>query len=164
MSSTQHTYKAAQDCYLKFCRDGKFKPIPVTQSVLCAYVSFLASHDNLKHNSLKVYLSAVRHLQISNGLPDPFAGVAFPQLDQVMKGIKRHEAEKGVGKKQRLPIPPVILNKLWGVWSKQGDDYNIKMVWETSCLCFFAFLRVGEMTVPSDSEYDETKCQTYCSG
>ena len=57
-------------------------------------MSFLAYKDKLKRNTLKVYLSAVCHLQITGGLPDPFAGVAFPQLDQVMKGIKRHKAER----------------------------------------------------------------------
>ena len=36
------------------------------------------------------------NLQISYSLDDPFAGVALPQLDLVMWGIKRAEAEKGV--------------------------------------------------------------------
>ena len=48
------------------------------------------------------------HLQISQGLQDPFSGEAWPQLDQVMRGIKRAEAEKGVGKRERLPISPII--------------------------------------------------------
>lgn len=91
--STRRTYKAAQDRYLKFCRDGRFKPIPATQSVLCAFVSCLAYN--------------MHHLQIAGGLPDPFAGVAFPQLDQVMKGIKRHEAERAWarGNASRFPLP-----------------------------------------------------------
>ena len=137
--STRGTYKAAQDRYLKFCRDGRFKPIPDTQSVLCAFVSFLAYKNKLKHSTLKIYLSAVCRLQIAGSLPDPFAGVAFPQMDQVMKGIKWHEAERGMGKRQHLPISPAILNRLWGVWSEHKEDYNTKMIGAECCLCFFAF-------------------------
>ena len=62
-----------------------------------------------------MYLSAARNLQISAGMPDPFEGVAFPQLQQVMRGIKRVEAEKGGAVKQRIPITPVLLKKLWEV-------------------------------------------------
>ena len=81
----------------------------VTESLLCAYVSYLAD-QHLKHATIKVYLSAIRQLQIATGLPDPFAGTAWPRLDQMMKGIKRVEAEKGTVKRERLPISPLILS------------------------------------------------------
>ena len=138
--STQRTYKAVQDQYLKFCLDGQFNPLPLSQSVLCAYVSFLANQI-LKHSTIKVYLSAARHLQIANGMRDPFAGVPSPQLDQVMRGIKRNEAEKGSTTKQRLPISPVVLRKLWEVWSERGGEHDTKMIWAACCFVFFlAFL------------------------
>ena len=44
----------------------------VNQSLLCSYVAYLAS-QGLKHAIIEVYLSAVRNLQISYGLDDPFA-------------------------------------------------------------------------------------------
>ena len=152
-ASTQRTYKSAQDRFLHFCASSGFNPVPVTQSLLCVYVSFLADL-HLKHSTIKVYLSAVRNLQIAAGHSDPFAETAMPQLDQVMKGIKRVEAEKGIEKRECLPITPDILLKLKEVWSSKMAEFDTKMIWAACCLCSFAFLRAGEMTVPGDDKFD----------
>ena len=54
-TSTQRTYKSAQDRFLQFCQARGFPPIPVSQSLLCMYVSYLAE-QKLKHRSIiKVY-------------------------------------------------------------------------------------------------------------
>ena len=153
--SSQRTYKSAQERYLKFCFEHNYTPIPITQTLLCSYVAYLG-HSGLKHTTIKVYLSAVRQLQISQGLKDPFAGEAMPQLDQVMRGIKRVEAEKGVTKRERLPISPNILTQLKQAWSPSGHTHNTKMNWAASTLCFFAFLRAGEMTIPDGQQFDES--------
>lgn len=153
--SSQRTYKSARERFLKFCMQNDFTPVPVTQTLLCSYVSFLAN-SGLKHCTLKVYLSAVRHLQISHGLADPFAGQAWPQLDQVMRGIKRVEAEKGITKRERLPISPSILMQLKWVWSSSGHTHDTKMIWAACTLCFFAFMRAGKLTVPTGQAFDES--------
>ena len=84
---------------------------------LCLFVSYLAK-EKLKHRSIRTYMSAVCHLQIGAGFPDPFGqSLHIPRLEYVMKGIKRVQAEEGSTIKERLPITPHILRRLREVWA-----------------------------------------------
>ncbi len=116
---------------------------------LCLLVAFLAE-EKVAHRSIKSYLSAVRHLQISQGLRDPH----ISHLEQVLMGIKSTQAKRGLKPKPRLPNTPEVLRKRQSVWASEAESFDHVMLWAASVVCFFGFFRAGELTVPSDTAYD----------
>ena len=74
-----------------------------------------------------------------NGQGDP--GISWMvRLDYIMKGIRRDGALKSNPRKERQPITPALLSRLFSVWERQSNIRNSKMLWAASCLAFFAFL------------------------
>ena len=114
--------------------------IPTCENTLCFYGPHLASVSKLKHVSIKCYLSAIRHLQITEGYSDPFKS-EMPRLDYVMKGIKRTQGELGLNKPNpRLPITPEVLRRLRAVWLPSQARYKESLLWAVACIVFFGFL------------------------
>ena len=102
-AATQRTYRSGQERYIKFCGEADLKPFPVNETGLYSFVAQLADLK-LRHHIINTYLSGVRHLQISKGLSDPFHGAPMPRLQYVLRGIKEDESERGVSRRQWLPI------------------------------------------------------------
>ena len=151
--STKRVYATGQKRYLDFCRAGQLTPFPLIEDQLCTFVAHLMD-DGLQHSSIKGYLSAVRRLQIVNGLGDPFTA-SWPLLEYTLRGIKLRQAKhRDTRAKKRLPITPDILRKLKMSWEMDRHNPDFIMLWAASCACFFGFLRSGEVTVPSMREYD----------
>ena len=88
------------------------------------------------------------------GLGDPFTA-SWPLLEYTLRGIKLRQAkDKKSRAKKRLPVTPDILRKLREVWSKDAHLVDNIMLWAVCCMCFYGFLRSGEVTLTSGQEYD----------
>ena len=125
-------------------------PIPASEQQVCLFCVFLAK-QKLTHATIKCYLAAVRHLHMAG---DPHMG-SMAKLEQVLKGIKSIQAKGGAQGRERLPITPELLVKLKRVWEQDAQNIDKVMLWGAALLCFFGFLRAGEITVPSDNAYDK---------
>ena len=113
--STTRTYNTGKNRYVKFCSVRKIAPLPLTEKNLCEYVAYLAQ-GGMKHQSIKCYLSAARHLQIMSGQGDPFRE-KMPLLEYVLWGIKSEQAKRfPTAQRVRLPITPDVLVHIRRVW------------------------------------------------
>ena len=79
---------------------------------------------------------------------------SMPRLELVVRGLKREQA--GQPSKPRLPITPAILRQIHTNF-KDSHDWDTIMLWAVMCLCFFGFLRSGEVVAPDDSNFDPTQ-------
>lgn len=96
------------------------------------FVAYLYN-EKLAPSTIKTYLAAVRHEQISIGLGNPQIA-QMPQLEYVIRGVKRLAKQSSC---KRLLITPTILHQLKIVWAKDAGNRDMKMLWVASCLCFF---------------------------
>lgn len=108
--------------------------------------------QGLKWQTIKSYLSAVRHFQLMQGAPQHSLDETRPRLQLMLRGIRRATSTKP--SKARLPITPAILRQVWQVAKAMPPSNNTSMLWAAMNMCFFGFLRAGEVCTPTSSSYD----------
>ena len=116
--------------------------------LFCAYLAL----QGLRWQTIKSYLSAVRHFQLMQGAPPGSLDGARPRLQLMLRGIKRATSTKP--SKARLPITPFILRQVWRAANKNEPSQDTLMLWVAMNMCFFGFLRAGEVCTPSGASYD----------
>ena len=104
----------------------------MSENLLCRYVAFLAE-EGLAPATIKVYLSAVRHLHLAMNYADPNIG-EMARLEQVIKGAKREYVKRNPDKRERLPITPDLLCRMKDIWSREAEKFDNVMIWAACCL------------------------------
>lgn len=125
------------------------KPFPVCEDVLTHFVAYLHT-EGLKAGTMKSYLAAVRYTQIALGLGNPRID-SMARLEYVVRGAKRLTSGPT---RTRLPITVPLLDQMRRSWSKERPRRDALMLWAAASMCFFGFLRVGEVIVPSGLAFD----------
>ena len=104
--STRRTYQSALNRFANFCSlYNVLTPFPLSESLLCYFSTHLAC-QKLSPQTIKVYLSAIRHMQITLGLPEPREFSSMPCVRLVQSGIQRTYASQQTVTKVRLPVTP----------------------------------------------------------
>ena len=138
-----------------FCTDYNiFTPFPLTEQLLCTFAASLAD-QGLAPQTIKSYLSAVRNMQISLGLPDPRDQSSMPMLKRVQAGIARLRMLKGTAPRVRLPITPHVLSRIHDFLSSSPDQDKTVIV-AVATTAFFGFFRLGELLPTSTAAFNPT--------
>ena len=150
--ATQKSYLAGLKHYITFCSQAKLAPIPTTETTLLLFVTYLAN-QNLAYSTIRVYLTAIRSVHVTEGKHNTFESQLTPRLLLVMKGIRKL-TDTSKPPRVRLPITSDILQGIHTVLSAEPHLYFSKMMWAACCMAFFGFLRSSEFTVPAQNHYD----------
>ena len=106
--------------------------------------------EGLKAGTMKSYLAATRYTQISLGLGNPHME-DMSRLEYVIRGVKKLT---GSPTRTRLPITLALLVQLQETWQASQSTKDASMLWAAATMCFFGFLRIGEVVAPLDLEFD----------
>ena len=129
--ATARKYSGLQRTFKGFCQTLNLTVVPATEATLVSYLTYLKLGRNLGPTSIRSYLSAIRHLHVINGLPDPL-------LDRPRLALIRAAATKGGAVTPART--PISFETLILIHARVIHPRH------TACcfVAFFGFLRVSE--------------------
>ena len=145
--STRLTYNSALRCFKTFLALNRLTSPGVCfphidEDCLIYFVTFCQKSLNLKHQSIKLYLTGIRHYYIRFRGYDPFEKAI--RLPIIFRDIKKSQCNVT---KERLPITSSILKELCILLAKGVFSPFVDIMLQCSFkLAFFRFLRCGEFT------------------
>ena len=119
-------------------------PFPVSEYVLCCFAAYLA-HEDLAAHTAKRYLEAVRSMQLSLGLPDPWGHSSLPMLKRVLARISKAKLGHPSTAWPRLTITALVCS----------SHLEKQLIWTVASLAFFGFFRLEDLLVEIAVQYDQ---------
>jgi len=101
--STSRTYGAGIRKCLIFCEELHTTPTQISELLICRFVSSIAD-SNITHNTIKVYIAAIRQLHIQCS-PTMISRDHMPWLNQVVRVIKMRQVSKEIPNTRLLQSP-----------------------------------------------------------
>lgn len=145
---TWKTYRTAAESLHSFRSQINLPDIwPVPLNDLLFYIAHL-SLQGRSYSSVLTYLSGISYFHKIHNLPDPTKSFL---VSKTVEGLKRNNPPKA---DTRVPISLALLKRIiLSLPHICTSSYESVMFASAFSLCFFALLRVGEVT--SDSKHDE---------
>ena len=84
--------------------------MPALEATLILFVSYLAT-QSIYHTTIKVYYSAVQHMNVSAGLHNFFNTQLTPRLQLTLKGTQKSQAS-AQPPRVRLPITIQVMGNI----------------------------------------------------
>ena len=135
-----------------FCQKLGISPMPASETTLSRFASFSARAVGAE--TIRMYLSAVRHFHIQEEYVDPLQ--TTHRLQFVLRSIRRSQ-KTSHNRPLRRPITLPVLRSLKTslyLWPQLCRRDKL-MYWAAFTTAFFGFMRVSQFTAASDTSFNE---------
>ena len=136
-SATARKYSGLQRTFKGFCQTLNLIAVPAEEATLVNFLTYLKLGRNLGPTTIRGYLSAIRHLHVINGVPDPL-------LNRPRLSLVRAAATKGGAISPART--PISFETLHAIHAKAilAPSYEATLFTACCFVAFFGFLRVSE--------------------
>lgn len=142
---TQKTYSSAQKQFIEFCNSYSRVYLPCDADTVLMYISYLFHVKHLSSQTIKVYMSAIRAMHVTEGLPNPTDNV---RIKLALKAVESQQIEPP---HKKMAITYQILSSFSTLL---GNGHNDIMLWSAMTLAHFGCMRTAEFVAINDHAFD----------
>ena len=150
-TSTWDSYKTGWNSYCNFCTSEKLLPsLPVSIDNLLRYIAYLAETKNLREQTIRSYLSALKFIHTLN--KSRTQSFDHPLVNVLLKGARNFQASLCLPSNKRLVMTWPVLKILGhALFSSDHCDFDKQVIWTACLVAYFGACRMGELL--TDSPY-----------